>query len=239
MRAFSEAVKWVFLDLDNTLWDFDANAEEAIKELYHRHELHLHSDFHVDQFLSLYKEVNAAYWLRYEKGEVTKEVLRTARFTDTFNAMGVAAALQPENVWQEYLDICPIMTRMMPGALDCLTELKKKYRIALLTNGFERTQQTKISVSGIGAFVDFMMTSESVGMAKPDSRFFALALETAGCSAEEAVYLGDTWHTDVEGGMGAGIVSYWYRRGQDHRDLPSNDSNFGGVVEDLMDFARL
>ncbi len=239
MRAFSEAVKWVFLDLDNTLWDFDANAEEAIKELYHRHELHLHSDFHVDQFLSLYKEVNAAYWLRYEKGEVTKEVLRTARFTDTFNAMGVAAALQPENVWQEYLDICPIMTRMMPGALDCLTELKKKYRIALLTNGFERTQQTKISVSGIGAFVDFMMTSESVGMAKPDSRFFALALEKAGCIAQEAVYLGDTWHTDVEGGMGAGIVSYWYRRGQDHRDLPSNDSNFGGVVEDLMDFARL
>lgn len=239
MKAFSEAVKWVFLDLDNTLWDFDANAEDAIKELYHRHELNLHCDFHADQFLSLYKEVNAAYWLRYEKGEVTKEVLRTARFTDTFNAMGVAAALQPENVWQEYLDMCPIMTRMMPGALDCLTELKKKYQIALLTNGFERTQQTKISVSGIGTFVDFMMTSESVGMAKPDSRFFVLALETAGCVAEEAVYLGDTWHTDVEGGMGAGIVSYWYRRGQDHRDLPLDDPNFGGVVEDLMDFARL
>ena len=239
MRAFSEAVKWVFLDLDNTLWDFDANAEEAIKELYHRHELHLHCDFHVDQFLSLYKDVNAAYWLRYEKGEVTKEVLRTARFTDTFDAMGLEAALQPANVWQEYLDICPIMTRMMPGALDCLAELKKKYRIALLTNGFERTQHTKISVSGIGDFVDFMMTSESVGMAKPDSRFFALALEKAGCIAQEAVYLGDTWHTDVEGGMGAGIVSYWYRRGQDRRDLPLDDSNFGGVVDDLMDFARL
>ena len=193
----------------------------------------------MDQFLALYKDVNAAYWLRYEKGEVTKEVLRTARFTDTFNAMGLEAALQPANVWQEYLDICPIMTRMTPGALDCLAELKKKYRIALLTNGFERTQQTKISVSGIGEFVDFMMTSESVGMAKPDSRFFALALEKAGCKAQEAVYLGDTWHTDVEGGMGAGIVSYWYRRGQDRRELPLDDSNFGGVVEDLIDFARL
>jgi FMN phosphatase YigB (HAD superfamily) len=101
------------------------------------------------------------------------------------------------------------------------------------------TQQTKISVSGIGEFVDFMMTSEFVGMAKPDSRFFALALEKAGCIAQEAVYLGDTWHTDVEGGMGAGIVSYWYRRGQDRRELPLDNSNFGGVVDDLMDFARL
>jgi FMN phosphatase YigB (HAD superfamily) len=64
-------------------------------------------------------------------------------------------------------------------------------------------------------------------------------LEKAGCKAQEAVYLGDTWHTDVEGGMGAGIVSYWYRRGQDRRELPLDDSNFGGVVDDLMDFARL
>ncbi len=239
MKAFSEAVKWVFLDLDNTLWDFDANAEEAIKELYHRHELHLHSDFHVDQFLSLYKDVNAAYWLRYEKGEVTKEVLRTARFTDTFTAMGVPPALQPANVWQEYLEICPVMTRMMPGALACLAELKKKYRIALLTNGFESTQRTKIGVSGIGEFVDFMMTSEAVGMAKPDPQFFALALEKAGVRAEEVVYLGDTWHTDVEGGMGAGIVSYWYRRGQERGELPQGDAMFGGVVDDLMDFAGL
>ncbi|MEY2937855.1 MAG: hypothetical protein RL062_444 [Bacteroidota bacterium] len=239
MRAFTEAVKWVFLDLDNTLWDFDANAEEAIKELYHRHQLHLHSDFHVDQFLALYKDVNAAYWLRYEKGEVTKEVLRTARFTDTFTAMGVAPALQPANVWQEYLEICPVMTRMMPGALDCLAELKKKYRIALLTNGFEKTQQTKIAVSGIAPYIDFMLSSEAIGIAKPDPKFFGLALEKAGCDAKEAVYLGDTWHTDVEGGMGAGIVSYWYRRGQDFRSMPQDDPCFGGVVEDLLDFARL
>lgn len=89
-----------------------------------------------------------------------------------------------------------------------------------MTNGFESTQRTKIGVSGIGEFVDFMMTSEAVGMAKPDPQFFALALEKAGVRAEEVVYLGDTWHTDVEGGMGAGIVSYWYRRGQERGELP-------------------
>ncbi|MEY2708815.1 MAG: hypothetical protein RIQ91_1445, partial [Bacteroidota bacterium] len=62
LKSFPSSVKWVFLDLDNTLWDFDANANEALKELYRRHSLHLHTDYHVDQFVSLYQDVNAAYW---------------------------------------------------------------------------------------------------------------------------------------------------------------------------------
>jgi len=43
----------------------------------------------------------------------------------------------------------------------------------------------------------------------------------------------------VEGGMGAGIVSYWYRRGQDYRELPKDETLFGGVVDDLLEFSHL
>ena len=237
MKPFPTSVEWVFLDLDNTLWDFDANANEALKELYRRHELHLHSDFHVDQFVSLYQDVNAAYWKRYELGEVSKEVLRTARFTDTFDLMGVPAALQPKDVWQEYLDICPIMTQMMPKALEALDVLKTRFKIALLTNGFEATQQTKIRCSGIAPYIDFMVTSESLGIAKPNKLFFDHALSQAECEAPQAVYLGDTWDTDVTGGLQAGIRTYWYRRGQAHRE--ETHPLYGGAVEDLMAFAHL
>jgi FMN phosphatase YigB (HAD superfamily) len=40
-------------------------------------------------------------------------------------------------------------------------------------------------------------------VAKPNIEFFNHAMAKAGCKAEEVVYLGDTWDTDVEGGMGA------------------------------------
>ena len=237
MKPFPKDLEWVFLDLDNTLWDFDANANEALKELYRRHSLHLHTDCHVDQFVALYQDVNASYWRRYEKGEVSKELLRSARFTDTFAAMGIPAAIQPLNVWQEYLEICPIMTRMMPGALEALDLLSKRYKLALLTNGFEATQQTKIAVSGISKYVDFMVTSEFLGVAKPMPTFFEKAIARAGCSVGSVVYLGDTWDTDVVGGMNAGILSYWYRRDQQMRsDL---GVNFGGVVDYLVAFAQL
>jgi putative hydrolase of the HAD superfamily len=237
LKPFPTGVKWVFLDLDNTLWDFDANATEALKELYRRHHLHLHTDYHVDQFVALYQDVNAAYWKRYERGEVTKEVLRTRRFTDTFDAMGIPSLLQPADVWQEYLEICPLMTLMMPNALTALEGLSKRYNVALLTNGFEATQQTKIRCSGIASFIKFMVTSETLGVAKPSPLFFERALSEANCSAQEAVYLGDTWDTDVEGGMGAGILTYWYRRGQTERIV--ENEFYGGAIDDLMGFVQL
>lgn len=237
IRSFPPSVKWVFLDLDNTLWDFDGNANEALKELYKRHHLHLHTDYHVDQFVALYQDVNAAYWKRYEKGEVSKEVLRSARFTDTFDLMGIPAAIQPADVWQEYLDICPIMTRLMPNALEALQLLSQRFKLALLTNGFEVTQRIKIEASGIGEYIDFMVTSEALGVAKPNRDFFNHAMAKAGCKSDEVVYLGDTWDTDVEGGMGAELLTYWYHLGEGERQ--SENVFFGGTVKDLLAFARL
>lgn len=237
LKSFPSSVKWVFLDLDNTLWDFDANATEALKELFRRHNLHLHTDYHVDQFVALYQDVNAAYWKRYERGEVTKEVLRAARFTDTFDAMGIPAAMQPVDVWQEYLEICPLMTLMMPNALNALEVLSKRFNLALLTNGFEATQRTKIRASGIEPYIKFMVTSETLGVAKPSVLFFEKALMEANCRAEEVVYLGDTWDTDVLGGVGAGILTYWYRR--DHDDRMYESPFYGGAVDDLMGIVQL
>lgn len=246
IKPFLTKTKWVFIDLDNTLWDFDGNAQEALKILYTKHRLDHLCHCTVSDFLGLYKSINASLWRRYEAGELDKETLRTTRFSDTFTAMGISIVQQPKNIWQEYLDICPLMPRLMPFALEALAKLKKKYKIAILTNGFETTQRIKLGHSGIGDFIDFMITSEGVGFAKPQTEFFALALSKAQCSAEEAVYLGDTWHTDVLGGMGAGIISYWYSNhtiGIQSESPPMNDimdmNLYGGSVSDLRLFSSL
>jgi putative hydrolase of the HAD superfamily len=109
--------------------------------------------------------------------------------------------------------------------------------LALLTNGFEVTQRIKIEASGIGEYVEFMVTSEALGVAKPNIEFFNHAMAKAGCKAEEVVYLGDTWDTDVEGGMGAELLTYWYHLGEGERQ--SENVFFGGKVNDLLAFARL
>jgi putative hydrolase of the HAD superfamily len=203
----------LLLDLDNTLWDFDGNAEEALAELFHRHQLHLKSNAGVQQFIETYKVINKHYWQLYENGAVSKDILRSARFTDTFLQLGIPVNEHPENIWDEYLEICPVMTRMMPGAQLFLEEITQFFDLFLVTNGFEKTQQTKIKHSGIHRYIKGMITSESAGIAKPDAGIFEKAIGEYASNyghPPKIFYAGDTWESDVKGGIEAGIETLWY-----------------------------
>ncbi|MBL7813059.1 MAG: YjjG family noncanonical pyrimidine nucleotidase [Bacteroidetes bacterium] len=227
----------LLLDLDNTLWDFDANAEEALCELFHRHHLHLRTGHSVDHFVRTYKNINKAYWKRYESRQVSKDVLRVARFTDTFLELGLPAEEHPPQVWEEYLEICPVMTRMMPGAIAFLEEMRSVYRLGLVTNGFDQTQLKKIQVTGIQDFIELMVTSEGLGAAKPEPEIFHHALNLASVPAAETLYMGDTWDTDVAGGIRAGIRTAWYNHSQipppadGLADHPLYLGQFGSLLE--------
>ncbi len=234
-----KTLKWVFLDLDNTLWDFDANAREALIVLFERHQLALHTGYQVDQFIALYQDVNAAYWKRYEKGEVSKDVLRSARFTDTFSLMGLPPALYPTDVWDEYLDICPRMTVLIPHAKECLAFFKQHVKIGILTNGFEETQKIKLQESGLNRYVDYVQSSEAFGTAKPAKAFFDAAREFADVAADECLYIGDNVQTDVWGGINAGILTYRFRYQEITLD-PALEANplFGGEVDSLTQWCQ-
>jgi putative hydrolase of the HAD superfamily len=203
----------LLLDLDNTLWDFDGNAEEALAELFHRHHLHIRTPHSVHHFIETYKAINISYWKRYEAREIEKDLLRTGRFIDTFRALGIPDDEHPENVWDEYLEICPVMTRMMPGAMTFVKEMKDVFELVLLTNGFEKTQRTKIQACGLSEHIELMISSEAVGIAKPDKAIFDIAVKTATeiyGEFDRVFYAGDTWDTDVKGGVNAGIPTFWY-----------------------------
>lgn len=65
---------------------------------------------------------------------------------------------------------------------------------------------------GVGAALDGVVTSAEAGARKPDPRIFASALELAGCSADEAIHVGDTPAEDVAGAEAAGIRALYLAR---------------------------
>ena len=58
---------------------------------------------------------------------------------------------------------------------------------------------------GLLGLLDAVITSAAVGARKPDARVFRAALEAAGCSAAEALHVGDSAAEDVAGARAAGI----------------------------------
>jgi putative hydrolase of the HAD superfamily len=213
LKPFSH-IRYILFDLDDTLWDFDRNAEEALTELFHRHHLERRTGQGQEVFLKHYQRINREYWSLYEQGLVDKHRLRTERFTEAFRAVGLPDEEHPERAWEEYLEICPLKTNLISGARELLNCLHGRYTMALVTNGFEVVQRTKIEVSDLSRYFKVMVSSESCGHPKPSPLIFQAAMEAIGAKPEETLVIGDKLETDIQGAWAAGLDAIWFCQNQ-------------------------
>lgn len=72
---------------------------------------------------------------------------------------------------------------------------------------------------GLTKYLDFVVVSSLVGVAKPNPRIFELALSRAEVKSHEAIYVGDSYHTDIIGARAAGMNPVFLDRDGLHRNL--------------------
>ena len=76
---------------------------------------------------------------------------------------------------------------------------------------------------GLDRYVDFVLPSGGVGVAKPNPAFFAMALEHAGVEAAEGLMAGDSYRADVRGAWSAGMDAVWLDRTDGINITPSTE----------------
>jgi putative hydrolase of the HAD superfamily len=95
-----------------------------------------------------------------------------------------------------------------PDVIPTLIALRDKgCKIGIVSNGRSVKQWEKIIRLGLQHFFHKVVISEEVGVEKPESKIFDIALKKLHVNADEAVYVGDTLETDVFGANKAGLVS--------------------------------
>jgi putative hydrolase of the HAD superfamily len=99
-----------------------------------------------------------------------------------------------------------------PDVEPVLKEMRKTFRLALLTNGAPDLQREKLAGSGLEPYFDAVVVSGEVGVGKPDPRLFALALDRLEVLPGEAVMVGNSLRSDIAGAQGAGIRAIWVNR---------------------------
>ena len=65
---------------------------------------------------------------------------------------------------------------------------------------------------GLEKYLDFVLPSGAVGVAKPNPAFFRMALDRAEVEPREAIMVGDSYRADVRGAWGAGMDAVWLDR---------------------------
>ena len=225
--------KAVLIDWDDTIGDFIGAAKLALQEMYNKYHLSDYFASH-EEFVSLYKPHNIELWDKYGKDLVTKAFLRVDRFLwpllhgskvgERQEATGERQELTTlaEQMSEDFLHLTTAHFSLLEGAEALVRYLAEKYPLTVVTNGFVEVQYEKFDKSGLRDCFAHIVLSEEVGCQKPNPRIYEEALRMNGISAEEAVMIGDSWNSDIQGAINAGIDQIWIRKSQD--PLPNGQS---------------
>ena len=219
--------KAVFIDWDDTIGDFIGAAKMALQEMYEKYHL---CDYFAscEEFVSLYKPHNLELWDKYGKDLVTKEYLSFDRFFFPLmhgskgserrlgdKAIRQEVAALAEQLSEDFLNMTTARFSLLEGAEELVRYLAKKYPLTVVTNGFVEVQYEKFDKSGLRDCFAHIVLSEEVGCQKPNPRIFEEALRMNGLAAEDVVMIGDSWNSDIQGAINAGIDQIWIRKSKD------------------------
>lgn len=216
--------KYVFIDLDDTLWDFHTNARLSLQDMFTDRNLSRYfTDF--DEFFNIYAKRNIELWEAYGKGEITKEFLMSERFRYPLAKMGIDNIKLAEEIGVQYLDILPTKTALMPYAIELLDYLYLKYPISVISNGFVEVQYKKLISCDIKKYFKHIVLSESAKALKPDKKIFEYALNLNHAQPAEAIMIGDSYEADIRGAQNASIDQIYLSTKADE-DLTSKPSTY-------------
>jgi 2-haloacid dehalogenase len=229
----------ILLDADGTIFDYDAAETHALTA-----SLAEYGRPCGPAALLAYRRINGLLWQAHERGEIGLADLRVERMRRFAAAIG--ADLPAAEFGERYVAQLSGAGFLIEGALELVRQLRvlvgRTGRMALLTNGIEQVQRSRLAASPIRPYIDALLTSQSLGFQKPDPRCFAGAFRRLGLDPEDpiararAIMLGDSLSSDIKGGLDFGIATCWYNPGG---ALRTDDIRPDAEIQKLGDFLEL
>ena len=219
-------IEFLLLDLDDTILDFHKAERIAIAKTF--------SDFGVEPteaVLRRYHLINRSCWERLETGEWTREQVLVNRFSLLFDEVGVVAdATACARAYEKNLSIGHYF---LPGALEAVESLSKKYRLFLVSNGTASVQKGRMTSANLYPYCEKVFVSQEVGYNKPAREYFdKVFAQIPGFDPKKAIIVGDSLTSDILGGINAGIATCWVNPGHlpKREDIPA-DYEIEGIYQ--------
>jgi N-acylneuraminate-9-phosphatase len=120
-----------------------------------------------------------------------------------------------------------------PDVISLLASLRKTYTLVVITNGPTFSQYPKLNKVNLAALVDHIIVGGEEPEEKPAQSIFNKALTLAKVSAVEAIHVGDSLSSDIDGANHAGIISVWIAPKQNRDPHPSEPDYTVSCVTEL------
>ena len=228
-------IKAVIFDLDNTLYNYDANHVYGMEAL----EKYCRDAFGLTETETREFYGKAGRIMTERIGTDTAAIhSRMLRLQCMMELLEQPLFPHVQNLYHAYWDTFIGHVEPNPGVMDFLMELKKRnIPIGIGTDMTAYIQYKKLEAIRVTSYIDFIVTSEEAGVEKPHRHLFELCVEKAGVRAEECAFIGDNVKKDIEGAWKNGLKGIWYTQEKEvpeHSGFPTLRSFTGIHVDDFL-----
>ncbi len=204
-------VKAVLFDLDDTLFDHKFSCQKGLTALQEK--LPQLKTAPLEELEREHDKLLSVDYDRVLDGKISIVDATTQRIRKLSEMYGINLDLEEAKKAADLYSKAYMKNRQpVPGVKDLLTTLSKKAILGVVTNGLVQPQIEKLRSCKIAEPIDFIVVSEAVGYRKPGKEIFEVALKRAYVRASEAVYVGDSWDSDVLPAVSVGMKAVWLNR---------------------------
>ena len=196
-------INTIFIDIDNTLLDFDKCAYLSMKSAFEDCGLPFE-----DSMFDTFERINLSLWRCMEKRIITKDQLFKLRWPTVLAGLGMNYdGVDVEARFKHHLFN---HTVTIEGAEDLLKYLSQKYKIYAASNATYDQQISRLKNAGFDKYFDGYFISEKAGAEKPNKEFFDYCFSNLTVSKEDVAIIGDSPTADIKGGAEYGIATIWF-----------------------------
>jgi putative hydrolase of the HAD superfamily len=191
-------IKGILFDLDNTLIDRQAAADAKVRKL-------------VDELFPQLQDEPV------ERENIVQKLLTWDEYGSIpkihmYSMLAKEYGLSQEQVdalCQDWYDTFGDYTVVFPQARRVVEQLKKKYKVGIVTNGNSHMQRRKLELCGLADLFEVIVISGEFKAHKPDVEIFLEGARQLELPPEEIAFVGDTFFTDIIGAYRAGMQPIW------------------------------
>lgn len=198
------ALRAITFDLDDTLWAFEpvlAHIETTLDDWLRTHAPAVALAFPPQAMRALRNEIA----LKHPQHRHRMSILRKLTLGEAFTRAGEGPDLLAQ-AYEVFLTARCNVT-LFEDVLPALKKLKPHYKLAAISNG-----NANLHRIGIAHWFDIILHAETIDIAKPDPRIFALASQQLNLPPHQILHIGDHPIDDILGAQGAGYHAAWMNR---------------------------
>lgn len=195
--------KAIFLDIDDTVFNFKKCSEGALKDTFST----LNLEYNNNVFES-FSEIDERLWKQQKEELISVADVLDIRFRELLETLGLD--YDASHVKTHFGNLLGEQYIMEPGIEAVLKNLSADYKIYAASNGVLTMQDNRLELAGLKQYFTDLFVSDDIGYAKPNINFFSESMKRSGFLSSEILMVGDSLVSDIQGAREAGIDSCWY-----------------------------